>query len=39
MRLDPNTHAFVLATAFLTSLCFAVFAMNLFVLVVTHLGG
>jgi hypothetical protein len=28
MRLDPNTHAFVLATAFMTSLTFAIFAMN-----------
>jgi hypothetical protein len=28
MRLDPNTHAFVLATAFLTSLTFAIFAMQ-----------
>ena len=28
MRLDPNTHAFVYATAFLTSLTFAIFAMN-----------
>ena len=29
MRLDPNTHTFVLATAFITSLAFAVLAMNL----------
>jgi len=28
MRLDPNTHAFVLATAFLTSFAFAILAMN-----------
>jgi hypothetical protein len=28
MRLDPNTHAYVLATAFFTSLTFAIFAMN-----------
>jgi hypothetical protein len=26
MRLDPNTHAFVMATAFLTSMCFAIAA-------------
>jgi hypothetical protein len=36
MRLDPNTHAFVLATAFLTSLLFAIFAMNLLALVLSH---
>lgn len=29
MRLDPNTHTFVLATAFITSFAFAVLAMNL----------
>ena len=29
MRLDPNTHTFVLATAFITSLAFAILAMNL----------
>jgi hypothetical protein len=28
MRLDPNTHALVLATAFMTSLTFAIFAMQ-----------
>jgi hypothetical protein len=28
MRLDPNTHAIVVATAFLTSVSFAIFAMN-----------
>ena len=28
MRLDPNTHAFVAATAFLTSIAFAVAAMG-----------
>jgi hypothetical protein len=27
MSLDPNTHAFVLATAFLTSITFAIAAM------------
>jgi hypothetical protein len=36
MRLDPNTHAFVLATAFLTSLTFAIFGTNL---VLALLGG
>jgi hypothetical protein len=28
MRLDPNTHALVMATAFMTSICFAVAAMS-----------
>ena len=28
MRLDPNTHAYVMATAFLTSICFAIAAMS-----------
>lgn len=28
MRLPPNVHAFVLATAFITSLTFAILAMN-----------
>jgi hypothetical protein len=28
MRLDPNMHGFVVATAFLTSLYFALFALN-----------
>jgi hypothetical protein len=33
MRLDPNTHAFVLCTAFMTSLTFAIFAMQVIALV------
>ena len=37
MRLDPNTHGFVVATAFLTSVTFAIFAMNLLALVLSHL--
>jgi hypothetical protein len=37
MRLDQNTHALVLATAFLTSVSFAIFAMNLIALVLSHL--
>lgn len=37
MRLDPNTHAYVLATAFITSITFAVFAMNLLALILSHL--
>jgi hypothetical protein len=36
MRTDPNTHAFVVATALLTSICFAIFAMNLLALVLSH---
>ena len=28
MRLDPNTHAYVMATAFLTSIFFAIAAMS-----------
>jgi hypothetical protein len=37
MRLDPNTHAIVLWTAFLTSTAFAIFAVNLIALVLQHL--
>ena len=37
MRLDPNTHTLVLATAFLTPVSFAVFAMNLIALVLSHI--
>jgi hypothetical protein len=37
MRLDPNTHAYVVATAFMTSVTFAIFAMNLIALVLSHL--
>jgi len=36
MRLDPNTHAYVLATALLTSITFAVFATNLIALILSH---
>ena len=39
MRLDPNTHAFVLATAALTSLAFTIFALNLLALVLQHTLG
>jgi hypothetical protein len=34
MRLDPNTHAFVMATAFLTSICFAIAAMQVIALAI-----
>jgi hypothetical protein len=33
MQLDPNTHAFVLATAFFTSITFMIFALNLLALI------
>jgi hypothetical protein len=33
MRLDPNTHSFVIATAFMTSVAFAIFALNLIALI------
>ena len=31
--LDPNTHAYVVATAFFTSIAFMIFALNLLALV------
>ena len=37
MKLDPNTHAYVVATALLTSVSFAIFAMNLIALVLSHI--
>jgi hypothetical protein len=37
MRIDPNTHAFVMATVFLTSVSFAILAMNVLALVLSHL--
>jgi len=37
MRLDPNTHTLLLTTAFLTSVSFAVLAMNVLALVLSHL--
>jgi hypothetical protein len=36
MRLDPNTHALVVATAFLTSVAFVIFALNVIALVLEH---
>jgi hypothetical protein len=36
MRLDPNTHAFVAATAFLTSVAFAIAAMNVLAFVLAR---
>jgi hypothetical protein len=34
MRLDPNTHAYVMATALLTSICFAIAAMHVIALAI-----
>jgi hypothetical protein len=39
MRLDPNTHAFVLATAAITSIAFTIFALNLLALVLHYALG
>jgi hypothetical protein len=36
MRLDPNTHAFVVATAFLTSAAFAIAMMNVLAFVLAR---
>ncbi len=35
MNMDPNTHAFVLATALFTSIAFAIFATHVLVLVLS----
>jgi len=37
MRLDPNTHAFVLATAAITSIAFTVSALNVLAVILSHL--
>jgi hypothetical protein len=37
MRLDPNTHAFVLATAALTSIAFTVSVLNVLAVILSHL--
>jgi hypothetical protein len=37
MNLDPNTHAFVIATAAFTSIAFAVSAMNVLAVLLSHL--
>jgi hypothetical protein len=39
MRLDPNTHAFVAATAFFTAGAFAIFMLNLLALVLQRVLG
>jgi hypothetical protein len=37
LSLDPNTHAFLLATALITSIAFAVSAMNVLAIVLSHI--
>jgi hypothetical protein len=37
VNLDPNTHAFVLATAALTSIAFMVSAMNVLAVILSHI--
>jgi len=34
--MDPNTHSFVLATAFVTSITFAISMMNVLAVVLSH---
>jgi hypothetical protein len=36
MNLDPNTHAFVIATAAVTSVTFTISAMNVLAVVLSH---
>jgi hypothetical protein len=37
MRMDPNTHALVLATAAITSVAFAISVMNVLAVILSHL--
>jgi hypothetical protein len=39
MRLDPSTHALVVATALLTSVAFAILALNVIALVLQSVYG
>ncbi len=39
MRFDPNTHAFVMATALMTSISFAIFGTTAVVLALVWLFG
>jgi hypothetical protein len=39
MRMNPNTHSYMLATAFMTSAAFAIFAMNVIALCLYYYGG
>ena len=36
MNLDPNTHAFVMATAAVTSICFMISALNVLAVILSH---
>ena len=37
MRMDPNTHAFVVATAAITSIAFTVSVLNVLAVILSHL--
>jgi hypothetical protein len=39
MRMDPNTHTFVVSTAFMVALTFAIFAMNLIAFMLERVHG
>jgi hypothetical protein len=39
MRLDPNTHTLVVATAFMTSLSFMILALNVLALILERVYG
>jgi hypothetical protein len=38
-RVDPNTYAFVAATAFFTSIAFTIAALNVLAVVLSHVLG
>jgi hypothetical protein len=37
MRMDPNTHAFVVATAAITSIAFTISVLNVLAVILSHL--
>jgi hypothetical protein len=37
--MDPNTHAFVMATALMTSIAFAVSVLNVLAVILSHMGN
>jgi hypothetical protein len=37
MRMDPNTHAFVVATAAITSVAFTISVLNVLAVILSHL--
>jgi len=37
VKLDPNTHALVLGTAFLTSVAFVIAVLNILAVILSHL--